>query len=440
MALLDAARADGAKLFGGKSTLTQVDGAISGDLWNLPGGPIAAAVGFDYRRETYQFDDGSRTSQPIFLAPFDAQFPEVSRNVKAVYGEVAIPVLKTLETTLAVRHDRYSDFGGTTNPKVSVKWNPVSQLLFRGSYGEGFRAPSFFQLYSAQGDAPFSGNVADPVLCPNGATAPNADLSVCAIRPNARLGGNTNLQPETSKQWSVGFVAQPLDWIVANVDLWQIKRKDRIYELTGQEVLAHYTLFPGNLVRGSDGRLDGPGGYILAGFLNADGDITKGVDVGLRMHGRVGPGRWLFNLDGTYIDSFRSRIFATDPYRELVGKYNSRDLYVRWKHQASVTYETGPWSATFFQSFTLGYKDEVPLGVVPAGFNPDVERYIIYHLTGTYSGFRNMTITVGVKNLFNEEPPFTAHNVDFAAGAGWDPRVADPRGRSYLARVTYRFK
>ncbi|MEP7069912.1 MAG: TonB-dependent receptor, partial [Usitatibacter sp.] len=436
-ALLDAARANGTKLFGGEAKLVQFDGALSGDLFALPGGPLAAAVGFDVRRESYKFGDGSTSSQPVYQAPFDAEFPEVSRTIKAVYAEVAVPVLKSLEATFAVRHDRYSDFGGTTNPKVSLRWNPIQQLVFRASYNEGFRAPSFFQLYGAEGDAPVPGNIADPVLCPNGNRA-GADLSVCAIRPDARQGGNRNLQPETSKQWSVGFLVEPAPWVNANVDLWQIRRSDRIYELTPQQVLDNYTTFPGALVRGTDGRLDGPGGYIRAGFVNAEGDITRGIDVGLHARGALSRGRWNAGIDGTYIDSFRSRVFASESYTEYAGQYNSRDLYPRWKHQAQFTYETGPWSATLYQSYTAGYRDEVP-PVAPPGFNPKVDRYIIYHLTGSYTGFRNTTITAGVKNLFNEDPPFTAHNVDFAAGAGWDPRVADPRGRSFIARITYRF-
>ena len=231
----------------------------------------------------------------------------------------------------------------------------------------------------------------------------------------------------------------PVEWASASVDLWQIKRTDRIYELTPQQVIANYQTFPGNLVRGTDGRLDGPGGFIRAGFVNAEGDITRGVDLGLQFNGKLGNGRWNAGLDGTYIDSFRSRIFASQSYTETVGKWNSRDLFVRWKHQARITYSEGPWSGTFSQSFTAGYKDEVPAGVVPPGFNPDVKSYTVYNVSTTYSGFKNTTVTLGVKNLFDRDPPFTAHNVDFAAGAGWDPRVADPRGRAFIARVTYTF-
>jgi iron complex outermembrane receptor protein len=438
LALIQGASAQGQKLFGGKASLAQFDGTISGEIMKLPAGPLAVAVGFDVRQETYQFSDGSVTTRPIYQAPFDAEFPKVKRDITALFAEVAVPIIKGMEATLAVRNDHYSDFGNTTNPKVSLKWTPVEQLLLRGSYNTGFRAPSFFQLYGVQGDSPVPGNIADPVLCPLGNVA-GADLSVCAIRPNARSGGNKDLKPETSKQWTLGFVVAPAPWVNLSADLWEIRRTDLIYELTPQQVIANYTTFPGNLVRGTDGRLDGPGGYIRAGFVNADGDITRGLDLGLQFNGKTAQGKWTAGIDGTYIDSHRSRIFANQPYVEFVGQWNSRDLFVRWKHQANFTYSTGPWSGSITQSYTAGYKDEVPSGVVPAGFNPNVASYTVYGVSASYTGIKNLTLTAGIKNMFDRDPPFTAHNLDFAAGAGWDPRVADPRGRAYTFALSYKF-
>ena len=438
LALIAGASAEGTRLFDGKSKLLHLDGTVSGEVMKLPAGPLAVALGFDIRQESYQFVDGSTSTRAVYQAPFDANFPKVKRDVTAVFGEVAVPILKGLEATLAVRNDNYSDFGNTTNPKVTLKWTPVEQVLLRGSYNTGFRAPSFFQLYGAQGDSPVPGNIADPVLCPAG-NVTGADLSVCAIRPNARQGGNKDLKPETSKQWTVGFVVSPTNWLSFSADLWEIRRTDLIYELTPQQVVANYQTFPEALVRGADGRLDSAGGYIRAGFVNADGDITRGVDLSLQANGKVMDGRWNANLDGTYIDSHRSRIFANRPYVETAGQWSSRDLFVRWKHQASFTYSQGPWSGTLNQSYTAGYKDEVPVGTVPPGFNPDVDSYITYGASLTYSGIKNLTLTAGVKNLLDTDPPFTAHNLDFAAGAGWDPRVADPRGRAYTLRLTYKF-
>ena len=437
-ALLAAGDASGTTLFGGKAKLLQLDGTLSGEIMKLPAGALAVAGGFDLRQESYQFSDGSVTTRPINAAPFDPVFPKAKRDITAFFAEVAVPIIKGMEATLAVRNDRYSDFGNTTNPKVSLKWTPLDQLLLRGSYNTGFRAPSFFQLFGATTESQIPGNIADPVLCPAGNVA-GADLTVCAIRPNARQGGNPDLKPETSKQWTIGFVASPTTWLSFSADLWEIKRTDLIYELTPQQVVANYTTFPGNLQRGANNRLDGLGGYIRAGFVNADGDITRGVDLNARANGKVAQGTWVVNLDGTYLDSHRSRIFSSQPYVEAVGKWSSRDLFVRWKHQASFTYSTGPWSGTLTQGFTAGYKDEVPVGTVPAGFNPDVKSYTLYDLSLTYTGIKNLTVTGGVKNLLDTDPPFTAHNLDFAAGAGWDPRVADPRGRAFTLRLNYKF-
>ncbi|GAP38495.1 TonB-dependent receptor [Piscinibacter sakaiensis] len=439
MAALRGASAAGTRLFDGKSKTTELDGVISGELAQLPAGALSAAVGFDWRKESYAFSDGSTTTNPVFLAPFDPEFPKVSRDIKAVFAEVAVPVVKGLEATLAVRHDDYSDFGTTTNPKVSLKYMPVKQVLVRGSYNTGFRAPSFFQLYTAQALSQIPGNIADPELCPRGNVA-GADLSVCAIRPNGLIGGNPALKPEESKQWTVGLVLSPTDWFTAAIDLWEIKRTNLIYQITPQQIIANYAQFgPSYIQRGTDGRIDGPGGFIRAGFVNADGDITRGTDLSLQATGKLAGATITGTFDGTYIDSHRTRIFSSQPYVETAGQWNSRDLFVRWKHQLGVTYTRGPWSSTVSQSYTSGYKDEKPVGTVPAGWNPKVDSYTVYNVSATYTGIKNLTITAGIKNLFDTDPPFTAHNLDFAAGAGWDPRVADPRGRAYTLRLNYVF-
>jgi len=209
-------------------------------------------------------------------------------------------------------------------------------------------------------------------------------------------------------------------------------------------VIANWQTFPEALVRGTNGRLDGPGGYVQAGFVNASGDITKGWDLSLNANWSWLSGGWNARLDGTYVESYKSRIFDADPWTEYAGQWNNRDIYPHWKHTASVSYETGPWGVTLYQQYTHSYKDDytgrLSGGIAPpAGWDPYVHKYIVYHLSATYKGIKHWSISAGVKNLLNEDPPFTAHNLDFAAGAGWDPRVADPRGRAYTLRATYSF-
>jgi iron complex outermembrane recepter protein len=436
LALLQSASARGEKLFGGKATLLQVDGTISGELFKWAPGSILGALGVDFRQESYVFADGSKTTRPIFSAPFDADFNKVKRDIVAVTAEAIVPLAKGLEATLAVRHDNYSDFGGTTNPKVSLRYQPTNQLVLRGSYGTGFRAPSFFQVYGSNtGEAPIPGNIADPVLCPLNPGNP----VFCAIRPNARQGANPDLNPETSKQWAIGAVFSPIKNFTATMDLWEIKRKDLIYELTPQQVVANFQTFPNNFIRAADGTLTGPGAYIQAGYVNADGDITRGIDLNLQYAMPIGRGRLVTTLDGTYIDSHRERIFVTDEYTEFAGQWSTGNIFPRWKHSLNFNYTQGVWGATLTHRYTHSYFDELPYGPPPPGFVEKVKAYSTFDIGLSYTGIKNLTLRGGIKNVADTDPPFTAHNYDFAPGAGWDPRVADPRGRAYTLSATYKF-
>jgi iron complex outermembrane receptor protein len=107
-----------------------------------------------------------------------------------------------------------------------------------------------------------------------------------------------------------------------------------------------------------------------------------------------------------------------------------------------VTVARGDWSVLLSNNYAAGYKDQLPnagKGTPPAGFNPDVASYTTFGLSATYTGIKNTTLTAGIQNLFDRTPPFTAHNVDDVVGAGWDPRVADPRGRAFTFQVKYKF-
>ncbi|WP_290606314.1 TonB-dependent receptor [Janthinobacterium sp.] len=418
----------------GKTTLTQIDGSVSGELFQLPAGALAVAAGFDFRREGYNFAQDVDATQ-ILLAPGNAALNDASRTVKAVYAELLVPVMKDLEMQLAIRRDDYSLVGATTNPKVAFRYQPADFLLFRGSASKGFLAPSFQQLYSGSLSQELPNGVIDQEGCAQHPGVPE----YCAIdRLDYKTGGNKNLKPETSKQGSVGIVIEPFKGYSASFDYWAINTKDRILNRTPQIVLANYQALNQYIIRKPDGTID----YVQAGWINAAGSRVRGLDVGLRGEGKVNDVKWTATLDGTYMDSFKFAEYQGQEYQELVGKFYTRDLYLRWKHNASFGVSRGDWSGLLIQSFSSGYKDQVPnggKGTPPPGFNPDVSSYTTYNLSGTYTGFKNTTITVGIQNLFDRDPPFTAHNVDEVVGAGWDPRVADPRGRSLSFQLKYKF-
>jgi iron complex outermembrane receptor protein len=418
----------------GKTTLTQIDGSVSGELFQLPAGALAMAAGFDFRREGYSFGQDVDAIQ-ILLAPGNAALKDASRTVKAVYAELLVPVTKDLEMQLAIRRDDYSLVGATTNPKVAFRYQPTDFLLFRGSASKGFLAPSFQQLYSGSLSQELPNGVIDQEGCAKHPGVPE----YCAIdRLDYKTGGNVNLKPETSKQGSVGFVIEPVKGYSASFDYWAINTTDRILNRTPQIVLANYQALNQYIHRNPDGTIE----YVQAGWINAAGSRVRGLDVGLRGEGKIRDAKWTATLDGTYMDSFKFAEYQGQEYQELVGKFYTRDLYLRWKHNASFGVSRGDWSGLLIQSFASGYKDQVPnggKGTPPLGFKPDVSSYTTYNLSGTYTGFKNTTLTLGIQNLFDRDPPFTAHNVDEVVGAGWDPRVADPRGRAFTFQLKYKF-
>ncbi|MBV8667317.1 MAG: TonB-dependent receptor [Burkholderiaceae bacterium] len=429
MALINGAKITG-PVYGGRSRLLEADGSVNGELMTLPAGPLSAAAGVDFRRESYDFDINAYAANNIEQSTGDSSLSQVSRNIAAVYGELAVPIVKGLDGDLAVRHDRYSDFGGTTNPKISLRYQPISSVLVRTSWNTGFHAPDFAQLYGGQTTNSLSNSVADP-QCPKTVAAIN-----CIDSWNFQSGGNPNLKPEKSEQWSAGLVFSPTSHASVDVDYWQIRRTDRIVQ-PDPTIMINY---PQYVVRNPDGTIN----YIQDDLTNILADKTKGVDLGVKLNGKVMGEKLSFNLDGTYMISHASQSTPGQPMTEYVGQFGDpnntyNDLYLRWRHTASLTWTHDVWSTTLYDQFNTGYKDEVPAGTVPPGFNPNVASYNLFNLGVGYTGIKDMTINFTIKNLFDTVPPFSAHNVDDVAGAGWDARVGQPRLRSFMLAVKYKF-
>ena len=448
LAAIANASAKGTVLYGGKFTMTQGDLSATGPIFKLPAGDVMLAVGTDLRKEEYEFNGDERdlaNQRAIFNAPFDNinALGGVSRNIKAIYAEVLVPLHKTLELTMAVRRDDYTGFGSTTNPKVSLRFVPVQQLLFRGSYGTGFRVPSFNQLFNGITESPYSGkDLADPAKCPSNVVSATPGCE--SITPTILTGGKSTLGPEESKQGNVGVVWSPIPEFSASADLWKINREGTIQSLDLTTLIANSGLFGSNFIRDAAGTLIA----IDQRWVNAGETTTTGVDIGARLNGQLAAGRYLATIDGTYLIEKKSKLVASSPFgpSEIATFTRAGDLGLRWKHTAAFTYTLGDWSTTLVQQYRSGYKDAQLPGVangtiVPANYNPRVDSYTLYHLSATYTGFKNLSITGGIKNLLNEDPPFSAaYDSNTGAGSSWEPRVADPRGRSYTIMLTYNFK
>ena len=443
IALIEGAKAKGGSLYGGQANVQQVDATMSRELFKLPAGMVAAAFGADLRREDYRFNNATGGQPAINGVGSPATLDKVDRTIQAVFTEVQVPLFKGLELQLAARHDRYSDFGATTNPKVALRWQVAPALVLRGSFSRGFHAPDYDALYGGGTDGQFNSDINDPVLCPTG-----AEPRGCGIRPAISTFSNVNLKPERSKQFSLGLVAAPTSWLTATLDLWRIDVTDRISVLSGQALIKNYAQYSSYVTRLAPppGETVGDIDQVNAPYLNLAGDQTQGVDINLSARFKAAGGEISAAFDGTYVDSYKTRFSKDDNWAERVGEFGDsvygHNLRVRWKHTASLSWSQSDWSATLSQSYTAGYRSEVDgfgSGVVPTGFVAKVKPYTLYNLSATYKGIKNLSLTAGIKNLFDTDPPFSGHNVDNVAGAGWDARVADPRGRAFTLSATYRF-
>jgi iron complex outermembrane recepter protein len=446
--LLAGASAKGVILYGGKFTVTQIDGSASGSIFKLPGGDAMAAVGVDLRTEKYNFNGDARaaSARPVIIAaPFDDgnALGGVKRDIKAVYAELLLPITQTLEANVAVRRDDYTGFGATTNPKISLKFKPLQQVMFRGSYNTGFRVPSFNQIFNRAQASLYAGrDLADPGKCPGG--KPDSNKPGCeVIQPDIVNGGKSDLGPEKSKQGTVGVVIEPTPNTSMTLDWWRINKSDTIQILDLQQLVNNIGIFGSRFIRDSAGTLVA----IDQRWINAGETITEGLELGLRGNGKLMGGQWSAGLDGTYLIQKKSKVVENVPFGPSeIGVFTfSGDLGLRWKHNAFVTYKEGPWTGSFSQNFRKGYTNQelpgVTSGVVsPPNLQKQVDNYITYNTAVTYSGIKNLTITGGIKNLFNTDPPFAiTYDSSTGSGSSWEPRATDPRGRSFTLLLDYKF-
>jgi len=447
--MLDAVSAEGTILYGGRYRVTQVDGSVSGGLFELPGGTVQAAVGVDFRRETYRFNGDIRqaVARPtIIAAPFDDgnALLGVNRDIKAAYGEVLFPVFDSLEITAAVRIDDYSGFGTTTNPKISAKFRPVDWFMVRGSYNTGFRVPSFNQIFNGRSESLYTGRgFADPETCST-PLAPNPAVTGCAVVANVDIisGGQPNLAPETSDQASVGIVIEPSRAFSLSVDWWMINREGTIQVLTIDQLLENYDALQERFIRSSGGVLEA----IERTWVNSGSTRTQGIDVAARGRFDLGGGELTIGMDGSYLLRKKEKVVPTAAFSDRIGVFSfAGDLGLRWKHNAFVNWSNDDWNFSLSQLFRSGYNNHQLPGVASGVINPPndvvkVDEYVTYNLSIGFSGVEGYRINFGVKNLFDTDPPFAiTYDSNTGSGSSWESRVADPRGRAYTVSVDAKF-
>ncbi|RRQ52605.1 TonB-dependent receptor domain-containing protein [Sphingorhabdus wooponensis] len=443
LAGLEAISAEGTTLYGGQYEVKQFDASVSGSLFDLPAGPVQVALGADYRRETYSFNGSAAAvagQAEIFNVAFDnvnALTPK-NRNVKAVYAEMSVPVLESLELTGAVRLDDYTGFGSTVNPKLTAKFSPFDWVLLRASYNTGFRVPAFNQIFNGVTESPNPGNnLTDPSTCPVGGVV-NVTAGCGAITPTSLSGGNVNLGPETSEQYSAGIVFTPAPQFSASVDFWSIAVDNTIGALTIAQLLANQSYFPDRVIR--------TGGVITQLDLRQDNigsRRTQGLEVALRGGIDALGGVLTAGLDGTYLVKKREKFLPSAPFgSSLIGVFTyAGDLGLKWKHSAFINYAVDDMLFSFSQIYRNGYKNNaLPASASRPDYNARVKAYVTYNLSAAMDMNDKLRLTAGVRNVFDTDPPFAiTYDSNTGSGSSWEPRVADPRGRSFTLSIEAKF-
>jgi iron complex outermembrane recepter protein len=432
----------GGNLQNHKGKVTTWDGRASRELGNwLGAGNAAIAVGAEYRKEDFI----SKANTPVaeLLQASTGVDPESlsegTRNVSAVYSEINIPLIKNLDLTAAVRYDKYSDFGSTTNPKVGLRYQPTKELLLRASYSTGFRAPSLYEL-NATPAYTNTGTVSDPVNCPDGKNAiPGKSAALnCEVQFQRLTGGNVDLQPEKSKSFTFGFVVEPTANLSVGIDFWWVRLKNRIAALEEETVLGDAETFAQYIKRNASGDLsiDGfscPGsdcGYLDLRQQNLGGTNTNGADISVIFRqGLGGMGRLTLGLNSTYVAKYEYQDFIDGPWNQNVGKYVGQAPIFRWQHSASAVWNLSNWTVGTNLHFKSGYKDQDPENTV--------SNYATLDAYVAWAAMKGLNLTFGVKNLTDRDPPYSNQGTVFQAN--YDPRFADPTGRTYYLRGTYQF-
>jgi iron complex outermembrane receptor protein len=416
-----------------KSTSDAFDAKISGDFFKLGNITPQYALGLQSRRENYMtnpsaaYESGDISGLGGSVVAIDR-----SRTVNSAFGELNVPLLTTLEANLAVRDDKYNDVGNSANYKTSLRWQPVKSLLFRASYGTGFRAPTLVDLWTPQ-TVGSSESFNDPKTGQSG------------LQVNALSGGNPNLQPEKSKQYSFGTVWQPTTSSSIGLDFFNINIRQILATPSAQEIVSRFRAgdpaYQGLVtLRGDD--VTGIRS-VLANTGNANVQV---IDFFATWRGNFNFGRLDLNLNGTYMDKFDqtspggviSHKVGTmvDSNGDPVIGAQDGGVVLRWKHQLAGTWTTGPWATTLIQNFRSGYQ-------VGHDLNDNkvfIARESIFDANVTYKGFDQVTLAAGVKNMFNRQPDTIGTAVTNQFQSGYDINQYDPRGRFVYVSAGVKFK
>jgi iron complex outermembrane recepter protein len=445
---------------------SSIDTVIDGKLFELPGGALKAAFGGQAKRESLLLD-GRQTNDGVYSPMKPDTYG--SRTSEAAFGELyipvvgpqnAIPLVRKLNLDFAERFDHYSDFGSTTNPKVSLQWVPIEGVTAHASYSKSFRAPELFQLGVGLGQVAYIYPATNPAS-PTG-TTPALLLD----------GSNPNLQPERANTFSAGLTFKPLFLSGLKVDFsfFHIDYKDRIDRLItdgyfqdvitaadqlGSLVALNPTLSqvnaalasvpPGNVTNYGSYFQSGPytlnqiGAIANIGYNNVGVAAVQGYDLDARYDWNTEVGRFFVDATGTLMTENSIQITPTTASKSLLNDFGDP---LRFRAKANLGWSMTQWSAYGRANFANAYHNSqdpncpVLPGCAISSWTT-VDSGVAFTTPKDSAGIGGgMRIALDVMNLFNRAPPYANRLFSPTNPLTYDPLNANPLLRTFSVSVT----
>lgn len=454
----------------GQNRQETISAIISGDLFDLPAGPVGFAAGYEYRKESGYYIPDALILQGTTTAG-SAVSTAGGYDVQEVFGEVVIPVLEDaplahmLEVNAAFRYSDYSSFGDNTSGKLGVKWMPVDSLLLRTTVSTAFRAPTIENLVGGSVvafpeaadpcDANTYGTAAEYDAVKNSANWANClatgvpangydSEGVEQIPSNEggaeNWGGSIELEPEEADVLTIGMVYTPdfIENLSFSLDYWSIELDNALSQVGTQSTLTGCFESGEYCDRINRFGADSPayGGIMTVDdyFVNVGGIDTAGIDFDIRYTFGSDFGEWRLSLDGTYLLDYDKHL-ASETI-DHVGKYiEPHDgHFADLKTNFTVGWSMDDFDATMTTRYIAGVT-ETENGWWTDPFDREVESNVVVDLSGSYAVTDHLRVSAGVDNLFDKKPPF----VFSAFGANTDVATYDIIGRYMYVRAHITF-
>ncbi len=418
-----------------ESALKTGDISVTGDAFELPGGTSGLAFGGQWRQDMLAIDlDANINRNLLGFEGGAADTPETTRDVTALFVEASLPVVKNVEIQLAVRYEDYEgSVGDTTDPKVAILWQPGDTVTLRGSWGTSFRAPTLYQTN-------VGGQTIRPVAFDpfNNNPASTCDVTAAGIIfPSSVAVGNPDLKPEDAENVNAGVVFRPTERLSLSLDYWRFDIDDVVIKESLQQILNNDCLDDGIA---NDPRVKrGPGGVVRSvdvAFDNVASLITSGLDFAAAFNFEAGNmGEFDVGLRATYIGEYDFVQVAGAPRTDGAGSRNFTNPFTsapEWRANVNLDWTIGNHTAGAIVRYISDYTDDNGGGAEIDSYTTLDLQYSFY-LDRLFETSEGTTLTVGVLNAFDEDPPF-------AVGVqGFDSKVHDPRGRMIYIRARQNF-